>query len=148
MADQFLIFILSTVYISHCQSCICSKYIVDVQHLQLTFRTKCFTGKVLRLPTYLQNFSTLNSNIWYTKIMYVRHFYVTEAIKNNPFDLSFLLWVAMCKGERGTGFIVLCIQQLFPHMKTNTNKLSSRCDVDTLCRFDMEVSTYLALVTN
>ena len=41
----------------------------------------------------------------------------------------------------GTHFLVLCIQQLFPHMKTNTNKLSSRCDVDTLCHFDMEVCT-------
>ena len=49
----------------------------------------------------------------------------------------------MCKAEMGTSFIILCIQQLFPHMKTNTNKLSSRCDVDTLCHFDMEVSTYI-----
>ena len=49
----------------------------------------------------------------------------------------------MCKAEMGTSFIVLCIQQLFPHMKTNTNKLSSRCDLGTLCHFDMEVSYYM-----
>ena len=48
----------------------------------------------------------------------------------------------MCKAEMGTSFIVLCIQQLFPHMKINTNKLSSRCDLGTLCHFDMEVSCY------
>ena len=65
---------------------------------------------------------------------------VIEVIRNNPFNLSFLLWVAMCKAEMGISFIVLCVQQLFPHMKTNTNKLSNRCDVGTLCHFDMEVS--------
>ena len=70
-------------------------------------------------------------------------FSTVEVIGNNPFNLSFLLWVTMCKGEMGTSFLVLCIQQLFPRMKTNTNKLSSRCDVDTLCHFDMEVSTCL-----
>ena len=68
------------------------------------------------------------------------YFSIIEVIGNNPFNLRFLLWITMCKAEMGTSFIILCIQQLFPHMKTNTNKLSSRCDVDTLCHFDMEVS--------
>jgi len=61
-----------------------------------------------------------------------------EVIRYDPFHLNFLLWIALC--EEGTSFIVLCIQQLFPQLKTNTNKLSSRCDVDTLCLFDIEVS--------
>ena len=84
---------------------------------------------VYKVCTYVRN------NIFYSSII--------EVIGNDPFNLSFLLWVAMCKGEMRTSFLVLCMQQLFPHMKTNTNKLSSRCDVDTLCRFDMEVSTYI-----
>ena len=71
----------------------------------------------------------------------MRMFSTVEVIRNNPFNLSFLLWVTMCKGEMGSSFLVLCVQQLFSHMKTNTNKLSRRCDVDTLCHFDMEVST-------
>ena len=64
-----------------------------------------------------------------------------EVIGNDPFNISFLLWITICRAEMGTHFLVLCVQQLFPHMKTNTNKLSSRCDVDTLCHFDMEVCT-------
>ena len=79
----------------------------------------------------------------YVRIYNIFYSSIIEVIGNNPFNLSFLLWVAMCKGEMRTSFLVLCVQQLFPHMKTNTNKLSSRCDVDTLCHFDMEVSTYI-----
>jgi len=61
-----------------------------------------------------------------------------EVIRSDPFHLNFLLGIALC--EEGTSFIVLCVQQLFPQLKTNINKLSSRCDLDTLCLFDMEVS--------
>ncbi|XP_065888730.1 E3 SUMO-protein ligase RanBP2-like isoform X2 [Dysidea avara] len=66
-----------------------------------------------------------------------------EVIRNDPFHLSFLLWIALCEEE--TNFIVWYVQQLFSQLKTNANKLSSRCDVDTLCLFDMEAFLVLLL---